>query len=115
MDHYPTPDGKPFTAQDPQVWQLVGTPEAPAWLPDENAMQPWLRTVGNGDDGDYREYYIAPQVCGRITDSRAARHQLGQALDLGCTAHLERARIGEFTRYDTTPLRPRPLDDEPPF
>ncbi|WP_043736173.1 hypothetical protein [Nocardia asiatica] len=121
VDSYPTLDRRPFTAQNPDVWGLVGTPDAPVWLPGEQAMRPWLRTSAEHDG---EAYYTAPDFSGRFTRCRTARRWLGWALDLGCTAHLERARIGEFTRHDTTPLRDttiRPLRggppryDDPPF
>lgn len=92
VDAWPTPDGRPFTNQDDQVWDEVGQPDAPAWLPASDVMERWIRR-----DEDNYNCYIAPQVDTRRCLARSTAHRrLKQARALGVTAHIETAEIGEW-------------------
>ncbi|MDH6284047.1 hypothetical protein [Prescottella agglutinans] len=97
VDTWPTPDGNPFSEQDPEVWEWVGHPEAPKWLPSEEAMGPWHRSVYKDDDPweiGYEEY-VAPNVdTRRCLARKTADRRLDAAQALGVTAHIESAPIG---------------------
>lgn len=132
IDSYPTPDGRPFTEQAWEVWDLVGEPEAPDWLPSAEAMDPWfLPGYDHGPDSEPDSYYAPPldKWCRKLTARKSTiAHRLARVLALGCTAHVEYAipawapievtpRLYPATtpRRELSPAPVSPLDDDPPF
>ncbi|MGV9836608.1 hypothetical protein ACWDUL_20805 [Nocardia niigatensis] len=115
---YPTPDGLAFHEQDPSVWAHVGADSAPDWLPTPEAMMAW-RVPERLDkhDNAVGGYYYAPELQLDVTRSRqAAARRLATALELGCTAHIERALIGTTHHGPWAPTptrRKRTTSDSP--
>lgn len=118
IDKYPTPDGKPFTDQDRDVWDQVGEPDAPDWLPGAGAMSIW-HFAGRDEVGAWEEGYNVPNLAKQQTRTfsrSTAAHRLARVMALGCEAHVERASLGSAERCEVKPaqLPPEEIGDGVP-
>ncbi|MGC0365035.1 hypothetical protein ABH922_003019 [Rhodococcus sp. 27YEA15] len=119
VESYPTEDGKPFTEQSKEFWQLIvdqydnptDPDPTPDWVPD---ISEYLYTE---DDGPFGHGYDSPQRQGKgiqgdvpwppllVVPSLTRRHffvrsaaqvRVDQLIEWGCVARVETAEIGEW-------------------
>jgi hypothetical protein len=117
VDHWPTPDGEPFTDQSPEFWEQVVDDYAngvgPAWLPadlspyGESALDPanythWVGDPGEPDVGWSGSTLIhVPIAPTRRFFSRGPVVAMAKQLrEWGCRAHVERAPVGDWESLD---------------
>lgn len=98
VDTYPTPDGRPFTEQDPAVWATAGTGHTPAWIPAARLLQTWFGWEHDLATGALTGPVPAIDEHAQPRRADAARIHL-RARRLGCHARLEFAELGPWQLF----------------
>lgn len=112
VDHWPTPNGQPFTEQSIEFWEQVindySNGVGPRWLPDDlspyadGAFDPprYIHHVGYAEEPDTgypgSTLIWVPIAPTRRFFSRGPVTAMAKQLrNWGCRAHIERARVSD--------------------